>query len=106
MEVLASGGPTSGSLDAIEQAVARCPRAEISSPTVADLGDGAAALRFTTEVAQLDGSRLSIPALVGVVLDGERLVTLASLSQNIAPDAEAFAGLLQQAYEVQSEALG
>jgi hypothetical protein len=118
VEVLASGGATGASLDAMAQAVTRCPQAEISSPAfgtatitfesvpVDDLGDGSAALRFTTVVAQPDGSRVSVPALVGAVRDGERLVTLVSLSQSgAAPDPAAFTQLLQQAYEAQAEAL-
>jgi hypothetical protein len=118
IEVLLSGGPTSGSLDAMEQAVSRCPSVQISAPSIGtatitfrsvpvdELGDGAAALQFTTTVKQPDGNTLSVPALVGVVRDGDRVVTLLTLAQNGAPpDPAAFTGLLQQAYEVQAKAL-
>jgi hypothetical protein len=118
VEVLMSGGPTTGALDAIDQAVARCPRAQVSSKEfgtatitfrsvpVDDLGDGAAALQFTTAVTQPDGTRVTVPALVGVVRDGDRLVTLVHLSQTGArPDAGAFAELLQHAYDAQAKVL-
>jgi hypothetical protein len=118
VEVLLRGGPTGGSLDAIDQAVARCPRAQVTSPQfgtatitfrslpVDDLGDGAAALQFTTVVTQPGGARISVPALVGVVQDGDRLVTLLTLKQSGAPpDATAFTDLLKQAYQGQAEAL-
>jgi hypothetical protein len=118
VEMLLSGGPTAGSLDAIGQAVSRCPSAQISSTQfgtatvtfeavpVDDLGDGTAALRFTTTLTQPDGARISVPALVGVVRDGNRVVTLVTLSQTgAAPDTAAFTSLLNQAYEAQAEAL-
>src|SRR3954447_591503 len=118
VEVLLSGGPTAGSLDAIGQAVSQCPSAQISSPQfgtatitfepvpVKDLGDGSAALKFTTTVKQPDGSMISVPARVGVVQDVDRVMTLVTLSETgAAPDPAAFTGLLQQAYEVQAEAL-
>jgi hypothetical protein len=118
VEVLMSGGPTTGALDAIDQAVARCPRAQVSSKEfgtatitfrsvpVDDLGDGAAALQFTTAVTQPDGTRVTVPALVGVMRDGDRLVTLVHLSQTGArPDAGAFAELLQHAYDAQAKVL-
>jgi hypothetical protein len=118
IEVLLSGGPTSGSLDAMEQAVSRCPSVQISSPQIGtamitfrsvpvdDLGDGAAALQFTTTVTQPGGAKVTVPALVGVVRDGDRVVTLLTLAQNgTPPDPAAFTDLLQQAYEVQAQAL-
>jgi hypothetical protein len=118
IEVLLSGGPTSGSLDAMKQAVSRCPSVQISAPQIGtatitfrsvpvdDLGDGAAALQFTTTVTQPDGAKISVPALVGVVRDGDRVVTLLTLAQNgTPPDPAAFTGLLQKAYEVQAQAL-
>jgi hypothetical protein len=117
-EVLLQGGPTDDAVSRLEDAVTNCPEARISSPDigeatvtfesipVSDLGDGSAALRFTTTLAGPDGSQVSVPALVGIAQDGDRLVTLLTLSQDGSdPDPVAFATLLEQAFEVQSAAL-
>lgn len=123
VEMLVRGGPTEGTVDQLAGAAERCPEAQISSPEigqatvlfedlpVADLGDGAAAVRYTTVVALPDGSQLSVPALLGAVEDGDRLVVLTSLAVDptgaeVPPlDADAFVALLEQAYETQAAAL-
>jgi hypothetical protein len=58
-----------------------------------------------------DGTRTTVPALVGAFQDGDRLGVLTTLSDPrtpnpAAPDAAAFAALVEQAYEVQADALG
>jgi hypothetical protein len=124
VEMLVRGGPTEGTVDQLADAVQRCPTAQISSPQigtatitfegldVADLGDGAAGLRYTTAVALPDGTQASVPALIGAVEDGDRLLVLMSLvvdttGQGAAPlDPAAFAALLEEAYQVQADALG
>lgn len=123
VEMLVRGGPTEGTVDQLAGAAERCPEAQISSPEigqatvrfedlpVADLGDGAAAVRYTTVVALPDGSQLSVPALLGAVEDGDRLIVLTSLAVDptgaeVPPlDADAFVALLEQAYETQAAAL-
>ena len=77
---------------------------------VPDLGDGAAALRFTTVVALPDGTQVSVPALLGAVEDGDRVVVLTSFAADPAAagvplDVAAFTSLLEQAYETQADAL-
>ncbi len=123
VEVLLRGGPTTGAVDVLGTAVERCPEAQISSPQIGtatvtfeelpvpDLGDGSIALRFTTVVTLPDGTQTSVPALIGVFEDGDRLGLLTSLSDPTtpgapAPDAAAFTDLLEQAYQVQADALG
>jgi hypothetical protein len=123
VEILMRGGPTAGAVDLLAAAVERCPQAEISAPQIGtatvtfepipvpELGDGAAALRFTTTVTAPDGTRTTVPALVGAFEDGDRLGVLTSLADPrtpgaAAPDAAAFATLLEQAYQVQADALG
>jgi hypothetical protein len=124
VELLLRGGPTAGAVDVLATAVERCPQAQISSPQIGtatvtfeevpvpDLGDGAIALRFTTAVTLPDGTPTSVPALIGVFEDGDRLGLLTSLTDPSgsgaapAPDAAAFAELLAQAYQVQADALG
>jgi hypothetical protein len=123
VEMLVRGGPVEGTVTALAGAAERCPEAQISSPQigqatvrfedlpVADLGDGAAALRYTTVVALPDGTEVSVPALLGAVEDGDRLIVLTSLAVDptgapVPPlDAEAFTALLQQAFEKQADAL-
>lgn len=124
VEMLVRGGPTEGTVDQLAAAVERCPSAQISSPEigtatisfegldVADLGDGSAGLRYATTVALPDGTQASVPALIGAVEDGDRLLVLMSLvvdptgSGTAAPDPAAFAALLEEAYQVQADALG
>jgi hypothetical protein len=123
VEILLRGGPTTGAVDLLADAVERCPQAQISSPEIGtatvtfaevpvpDLGDGAIALRFTTAVALPDGTQVTVPALVGAFEDGDRLGLLTSLADPTtpsapAPDPAAFAALLEEAYEVQADALG
>ena len=118
VEVLLGGAATEGSVAQLAKAAANCPKARISSPElgeatvtfetidVPDLGDGAAALRYTTTLTQ-GGQEVSVPALVGVVEDGDRLITLLTIATDgSSPDAAEFTSLLQQAFEVQAEKLG
>jgi hypothetical protein len=118
VEVLLQGEATAGSVQALAEAATNCPEAQISSPElgearvtfealdVPDLGDGAAAVRYTTTLAQ-GGQEVSIPTLVGLVQDGDRVITLLTIATDGSqPDAAAFASLLEQAFEVQAEALG
>jgi hypothetical protein len=126
VEVLVRGGPTKNAVDQLAEAAQRCPQAQVTSPQVGqatitfenlpvdDLGDGAALLRYTTVVSLPDGTQASIPALIGAVQDGGRLLILMNLDAgSTAPgapaaaprDPAAFADLLAQAYEAQAAAL-
>jgi hypothetical protein len=122
VEILLRGGPTAGAVDLLAAAIEQCPQAQISSPQigtatvtfeqvpVSDLGDGAIALQFTTAVSMPDGTQTTVPALVGVFEDGDRLglLTFLSLQQSTAapaPDPATFADLLEQAYQAQADAL-
>jgi hypothetical protein len=118
VEVLLAGAATEGSVAQLAKAAENCPEAHISSPElgdatvtfetidVPDLGDGAAALRYTTTLTQ-GGQEVSVPALVGAVEDGDRLITLLTIATDgSSPDAAEFTSLLQQAFEVQAEKLG
>src|SRR5919112_1869316 len=91
VEVLVRGGPTKDTVGQLEEAAARCPQAQITSPAigsatitfepleVGDLGDAAALLRYTTAVALPDGTQATVPALIGAVQDGDRVVILMNL---------------------------
>jgi hypothetical protein len=125
VEVLVRGGPTKDTVGQLEEAAARCPQAQITSPAigsatitfepleVGELGDKAALLRYTTAVALPDGTQATVPALIGAVQDGDRVLILMNLETAgitggaaAAPaDPAAFADLLAQAYEAQAAAL-
>jgi hypothetical protein len=126
VEVLVRGGPTADVVDQMTAAVQRCPQAQVTSPQFGEatitfealpvdaLGDGSALLRYTTVVNLPDGSQVSVPAVMGAVEDGDRLLILMNLETSglvggagSAPvDPAAFAALLADAYETQAEALG
>lgn len=128
VEVLVRGGPIDDAVGQLADAAQRCPAATISSPEIGeaavtfeslpvdDLGDGAAVLRYTTALALPDGTQTTIPTLIGAVQDGDRLLMLISLDAGAvagtagappAPpqDPAAFAGLLEQAFQTQADAL-
>jgi hypothetical protein len=118
VEVLLQGEATAGALEGLAGAATRCPQARISSPELGeavvtfedleapDLGDGAAAVRYTTTLTQ-GGQEVSVPTLIGVAQDGDRVVLLLTIATDGSqPDAAAFTALLEQAFEVQAEALG
>lgn len=122
VEVLSRGGPIEGAVEEFAGTVERCPQAVVSSPEfgeatityeeipVEDVGDGAAALRYVTVVTLPDGTQQSVPVLLGVVQDDDRLIVLTTLSADPtavggALDPAAFSDLLEQAYETQAAAL-
>ncbi|RZU32343.1 hypothetical protein [Blastococcus saxobsidens] len=124
VEMLLRGGPIEDVTASLSEAAERCPEAAISSPEfgqatltfedlpVDDLGDGAALARLTTAIAAPDGTRISVPTLIGMVEDGDRLVVLVSVvvdptqGEAAGTDPAEFAALLAQAYETQADALG
>ena len=118
VEVLLEGEVTNRAVATLSEAVEACPEAEISSPELGEatltfqnldapaVGDAVAAVRYTTTLTQ-GGQEVSVPSLVGLVQDGDRLITLLSIATDGSdPDATAFTSLLEQAFEVQAEELG
>jgi hypothetical protein len=117
VEVLAAGDAVAGSVARLSAGVAACPKATLTAPqgtaTVTfqpvqapQLGDGAAAVSFTTTVTGTSGQAYTVPAIVGMVQDGRRVVTLVTTYSNGAGDPAPFLALLQQAYQHQADALG
>ena len=118
VEVLLEGEVTTGAVATLTRAIESCPEATISSPELGEatltfenldapaIGDAVAAARYTTTLTQ-GGQEVSVPALVGIVQDGNRLITLLTIATDgSSPDAAAFRSLLEQAFEVQAEELG
>ena len=119
VQALVAGGPAADALSTFQPPRDGCTSVQVTSPQIGtatvdyaeldvpDLGDGSAGVSVTTTVAGPDGQPLSVPALVGLVQDGERaLVLLSTDTRGGAPDAAAFTDLLQKAFDAQAAALG
>jgi hypothetical protein len=120
VQMLVRGGPIEGAVGDLDGVAERCPQAQISSPEfgtadvtfedlpVSDMGDGAAAFRYTTVVSLPDGTQVSVPVLIGAVEDDDRLIILTTLSADPSGaatlDHAAFTALLAEAYETQAAA--
>jgi hypothetical protein len=118
VEVLLEGAGTGEAVTTLVDAVDACPQAQVSSPDLGQatltfetldapsVGDAVAAVRYTTTLTQ-GGQEVSVPALVGLVQDGDRVITLLTIATDgSSPDVAAFTSLLQQAFEVQADELG
>jgi hypothetical protein len=117
IEVLAEGAAVSGSLDQFASGIQGCPQATITSPQIGtatvtftpldvpDLGDGSAGLSMSISATGPDNTPITVPLLLGLAIDGDRLVSLTATDPSGAPDPAAFAQLLQQAYDHQADAL-
>ncbi|WP_131801812.1 hypothetical protein [Klenkia soli] len=116
VQLLTVGAPGDPVAD-LAASVATCPQATLTSPEIGTatitfsaldvpaLGDGSAGLSYTTSVTGPDGSQLTIPALIAVAVDGDRLLTVLSTSIGGSTDTAAFTDLVQQAYDYQADQL-
>ncbi|WP_448616347.1 hypothetical protein [Modestobacter sp. URMC 112] len=117
VQVLAAGPLVQDAVQQFQDAVSACPEATVTAPRLGTLtvslqpldapavGDRSAAVGVTATITPADGQPVTAPALVGMVQDGDRLVTLLSGGPGAAPDADTFLALLEQAYEHQAAAL-
>ncbi|SHG39705.1 hypothetical protein [Geodermatophilus nigrescens] len=118
VEALVTGGPAADALSGFQGPPAGCEAIQATSPQIGtvsvqyaaldvpDLGDGAAGFSVTTTVAGPDGQQITVPALIGAAQDGERALVLVSTSVAGGPlDQAGFAGLLEEAFRVQADAL-
>ena len=118
VQALVSGGPAEEALVGLGRPPAGCESVRVTSPEVGtvdidygpldvpDLGDGSGGVAFTTTAVGAGEQVLVVPALVGVVQDGERaLVLVTTDTQGGTLDPTAFTALLQQAHETQASAL-
>jgi hypothetical protein len=117
IEILAAGAAVSGSLDSFTSGIQACPQATISSPEIGTatvtfspldvpaVGDGSAGLTMSISATGPDGTPITVPLLLAMAIDGDRLVSLTATDPTGAPDAAAFAQLFQQAYDHQADAL-
>ncbi|MGY1703372.1 hypothetical protein ACI79C_02270 [Geodermatophilus sp. SYSU D00697] len=118
VELLSLGGPVDDAVSQLTEQIADCPEAQVSSPEIGtatitfteidvpDVGDDAAGVSFTTVATTPGGAQVTVPSLIGLVRDGDRLVTLVATDPKGGPlDEAAFTALLQQAHDVQAEQL-
>jgi hypothetical protein len=118
VEALMTGGPVKGAAQKLRGSAAACPQATVTTPSsgtvtltfqsipLEELGDDAAAVQLTTTLTKPDGSKLSVPALLGAVEDHHRLLLLITAGTGgVAPDQAAFTALLEKAYRTQASAL-
>ncbi|PRY47909.1 hypothetical protein LY71_11188 [Geodermatophilus tzadiensis] len=118
VQALVSGGPAEEALAGLGRPPAGCESVQVTSAEVGtvdiaygpldvpDLGDGSGGVAFTTTAPGPGGQPLVVPALVGVVQDGERALVLVSTdTQGGTLDPAAFTALLQRAHETQASVL-
>lgn len=118
VQLLTEGGPVDGAIATARDNVAVCSEATISSPElgtatiafatidVPDLGDDSAAVLYTTTVTAADGTVASVPIVLGLVQDGQRMLTLITTGTPDQPvDQAAFVALLESAYQHQADTL-
>jgi hypothetical protein len=117
VEVLAAGPGAATGVDDLASTVQECPQATITAPTIGtatvtfgvldvpDLGNGSAGLTMTLALTGPDGQPVTVPLLLAMAVDGDRLISLTATDPTGAADPTAFAALLQQAYEHQADAL-
>ncbi len=117
-ELLAVAGPAAELVGRVPELVAQCPQVTVSSPEhgsatvdlatfdVPELGDAAVGVSVEVVATEPGGAQREASGLVGLVRDGDRVVALATGDRASAePDRAAFSALLEQAYDVQAEAL-
>ncbi|MGY1822126.1 hypothetical protein [Geodermatophilus sp. SYSU D00079] len=101
-----------GALDDCRTASGSVPGRGAGTVTVGEvrepqLGDAAVEVALTVDATAPDGRRVTAPALVALVQDGDRVMALATTTrEGGALDAQAFADRLAEAHRVQAEALG
>jgi hypothetical protein len=117
VEILAEGKGIAEGVDQLASTVDSCPQATITAPQIGtanvtftalevpDLGDGSAGLTMTMSITGPDGQQVTVPVLLGMVRDGDRLVALTATDPTGASDPAAFATLLREAYDHQADAL-
>ncbi len=117
VEILASGEGIAAGVEDLASTAETCPQATIAAPEIgtADvtftaldvpaLGDASAGISLTLSITGPDGQPFTLPMLLGMVRDGDRLVSLTQVDAAGGADPAAFTALLQQAFEQQAATL-
>jgi hypothetical protein len=119
VQALVAGPAVEDAVGLVAEALEECREASVTVPeqgaatvTVGaveepDLGDAAVQVALTVAATTPDGRQVTVPALVGLVRDGDRLLALGVTDlHGGALGEQAFSDLLEQAYTTQAEALG
>ncbi len=114
-ELLAVAGPAAALVGEVPALIEQCPQVQVGSPEhgaatidlatfdVPELGDDAVGVTVTAVATEPGGAQVTVPALVGLVRDGDRVLALATGDRaGGEPDRAAFTALLEQAYDAQS----
>ncbi|MCW2582324.1 MAG: hypothetical protein JWQ53_1114 [Klenkia sp.] len=116
-ELLTVGGPADTVVGTLTDAVAACPTATVTTPmgdavvtfgavTSPELGDAAAVVPVTATLTQPGGTPVTGSGLLGVVSDGDRVLTLATGGLGAGADPVAFGELLADAVGHAADTLG
>jgi hypothetical protein len=114
VEVLAEGEEVAGEESGFDDLLTRCPQVTVHAPDgstatvdftaleVPDLGDSSGGVAFTTAVRAADGTELTVPSLLAVATDGQRMVYLQQTGTSSVPlDQAVFTTLFEDAFEAQ-----
>jgi hypothetical protein len=116
VEAIATG--TTDAVATLRSAISSCSEGQVTAPQgsatltaepvdVSSMGDSAAAVRLTATATPAGRDSVTVPALLGLVQDQDRLLLLATATRGgAAPDEAAFTSLLQKAYSTEQDALG
>ena len=117
VEILAEGPGFTDGVDQLAATAEICPQATITAPEIGtativftpldvpELGDGSSGVTMTLTIPGPDGQPLTVPLLLAMAADGERLVSLTSTDPTGASDPAAFVALVQQAFDHQAAEL-
>ncbi|MGY1703742.1 hypothetical protein ACI79C_04145 [Geodermatophilus sp. SYSU D00697] len=116
-QVLAESEQVDGEEPQFDEVVARCPEVTVELPDgsratitftdfeVPDVGDTSDGVAFTTAVQGADGTSVTVPTLIAVAAEGQRLLFLQQTGASSAPlDEAAFTALFEDAFEAQQQA--
>ena len=117
VEVLAESEQVGDTAPRFDELVEQCPRITVDAPDgtsvtvdlaafeVPAVGDTSDGLRFTTAVSAPDGTQLTVPSLLAVATEGQRMVFLQRTGADSTPlDEAAFTGLFEQAVQTAQDA--
>ena len=127
LEAIMTGDAVSGAVDQLKNRLATCSHVTATSPKLgkvsvqfspidaSGVGAPAAAASYTTTITPPGHAAITVPAVIGLVRDGDRLIllltahaqapTAAGAPTAKAPDPGAFTALLKQAYTTEHQAL-
>lgn len=127
LEAIMVGDAVSGAVDQLKNRLATCSHVTATSPQigkvtvqfspidVSGIGAQAVGASYTTTITPPGHAAITVPAVIGIVHDGDRLILLLTANAQAptvqsapapkAPNSAAFAALLKTAYTTEHQAL-